>query len=792
MRSFLSFWNLAMLGLMNYAAFAATLPPVIRGANIVWLRVEPGPLQLKLLKRDLNIYEDEDILQARLFDAQRRLVALLELRDDGLPQGKPAAEWQIAEASLPQALAGTYLLQVSGSGDCVWGLQSNAPGAVVQSIKEILLNDGAARGALYFMPPAEKFTIKAQALHDPGRQQMPLYDETQQMLKMFNLQQTNVDDELEVPAGPRRGLWRFDIAHMDVKISCSTTLYWTLDESAWHDVSATRWMLLPYRQARYLQPGQSTQATFYLRNSTKAEASFSVQVQAPPEVRAVITEPLLPVALKPAEKRAVVVLLHLLRPMSAGTILPVIITASCIANPEITACAGVEVRSGLSPVRQKLNLPIVLRPYEHESFQFGYAPDYEPNEIYFDRQNRPYIRHRTDNRHFSDGIQVLEQGRWQLRSFVEALRTRYPTFQGTQEAAGFQAAKIAFDADGWAYTILRIKEAEGFLRVLLVTPDRGHSWQIYELPQGDFDIEQFTGHNALLQPPPILCYAQYKAHHARFAAYHNLLLFMPRKQKNTLILGEPVKITDNCIGSCQHSGAPASTVTLRGKTHIVWGEIAPDDAPGVPTYVATFTPATGHLSEKVLLGYAPPVNDVHNVPAICADSQGYLHVILGAHGEPFQYVRSLKPNDASAWTKPEPVLTAGYVAEDTDADGSGRQTYCSLVCGPDDTLHIAFRQWRRNADDFHPGSIYAALSVQHKPKNGPWSPAQPLVIPPVPGYSIYYHKLTIDRRGRLYLAYSYWTSHIYQQDWLEWFHNRAIITSKDGGRNWKLLETKDF
>ena len=65
-------------------------------------------------------------------------------------------------------------------------------------------------------------------------------------------------------------------------------------------------------------------------------------------------------------------------------------------------------------------------------------------------------------------------------------------------------------------------------------------------------------------------------------------------------------------------------------------------------------------------------------------------------------------------------------------------------------------------------------------------------MPPVPGYSIYYHKLTLDRRGRLYLSYNHWTDHAYQQDWPELYHNRALVVSDDGGRSWRLAVTRDF
>jgi hypothetical protein len=237
-------------------------------------------------------------------------------------------------------------------------------------------------------------------------------------------------------------------------------------------------------------------------------------------------------------------------------------------------------------------------------------------------------------------------------------------------------------------------------------------------------------------------------------------------------------------------------VTRGGKTHIVWGEVSgkPDgseaDERGVPTYVATYDHATGEVGAKVLLGHGPPVNDVHNVPAITMDSEGYLHVLIGAHGQSFHYVRSVRPNDASEWSEPEPILGTGFATEEGE---QGRQTYISLVCDDEDTLHTAFRQWR-NDPRHYGGSYFAALSIQHRPKGGEWTEeATPLVVGAVPGYSIWYHKLTVDRLGDLWLSYSYYTSDdSYQSRFQDLYNHRAVIVSRDGGETWKLAETEDF
>ena len=82
---------------------------------------------------------------------------------------------------------------------------------------------------------------------------------------------------------------------------------------------------------------------------------------------------------------------------------------------------------------------------------------------------------------------------------------------------------------------------------------------------------------------------------------------------------------------------------------------------------------------------------------------------------------------------------------------------------------------------------------ESKPEGKPWGPARPMVVPPVAGYSIYYHKLTIAPDSSLWLSYSYYTADVgYQSQFPELYNNRAVIVSKDRGKTWKLAESKDF
>lgn len=788
----------ALLATAISPLFAATLPPVVRGCKAVLLKPETGPLTVKIFKRDLNIYSAADPVTFLLYGPDRALLGSAFVPDDGQERSGPRP-FQSATIEVDCKLPGVYRLIVDGnlSDDFIFGLELSQGKYMVEG--GALLNDGSSRAGLWFGPPPEKTLIRAQALHAPGRQKAPLFDARGAMIHTFDLGKTGQWQQLEVGAelSARPGPWRLEIARADVNVQWGGDAFWTADADAYFPAWESRFMLFPYSQTRYLQPGQSADVIFRLTNQTRSKQSFRLDVLSDSGLTCKIVEPSSPLTV-PASRygssRDVVVRVTAPRNAAAGRELKAWLKATGATNEGPVGVAGVRAVIG-TPAFPPSAKPIVLERYQHENQQFGYAPDYIPNEIHFDRDNRPFIRHRKANKYATEALTVLEDGRWAWRPFVESVREACAGFRGFYMGGGFMGAKVAFDGDNGAYTLLRaMRTGNPDQNLLLFTPDRGRTYSVHPFEGTSFDIEQFTGHNRLDIPPPVLGYRYTRPHPATYCSYHDLLLYLPQRRNGKLEMGDPALISDNCLGSCQHSGAPASTATRGGRTHVVWGEVAAESEPGVPTYIATFDHASRRLSEKVFLAHGAPVNDVHNVPAITLDSRGYIHVVTGAHGANFKYLRSREPNSIGpGFTAPANTLDAGYVDDRTGAPGSGRQTYASLVCGPDDTLHIGFRQWRRGVDPYHDGANYAALSIQSKPTGRPWGPALPRVVPPVASYSIFYHKLTIDRTGNLYLAYSYLTADAtYQNDLPAVTVDPAIQFSADGARTWKLLETRDL
>lgn len=149
---------------------------------------------------------------------------------------------------------------------------------------------------------------------------------------------------------------------------------------------------------------------------------------------------------------------------------------------------------------------------------------------------------------------------------------------------------------------------------------------------------------------------------------------------NTFILGQQSASVDEKqvyrklvseIGSERATqGNGNKIVTVQGKTHIVWQD-ATDK--GYFARVRTLDHASGKWSPTYTLGKG---RDNHARPTITVDSKGFLHAIIGGHHTGLQYRRSLKPNDASVWTK---------------AETFGKTTYPVLICGPGDTLYLAGR-----------------------------------------------------------------------------------------------------
>lgn len=443
--------------------------------------------------------------------------------------------------------------------------------------------------------------------------------------------------------------------------------------------------------------------------------------------------------------------------------------------------------------------PIVHRKYYiGERELFGYSPLFKPNTVTFDLYNRPYIRN-------AGIIQTLRDGNWieiDLKSYVQKL---IPRWNGVFLARESADERIVFDKDGCAYTILNAMESNLRTSFLLYSKDNCKTWEIFTLPPANARLE-FNDHDNLLEyPPAVIIYDG-----------HILNLLIPEKTKqNTLKFSESIPISSSSLVEHAHSGAGNPVVSVGSTIHIVWAgseEISGRD--GTPQYAATYDRNSKKLSAPVLLGFGGRGKpDGHCAPAITVDNKNYLHVVLSAHTTKLQYVKSLEPNS-----------TIGGWAEPIDIGGPALQqwgnyyTYVALCCDKKDTLHVVARLWSGEYGETCGGSYKEYLVYLRKQKDKQWEPPKPLVVPFHTTYSIYYHKLNIDRKGRLFVNYMYYadglttdelaayrakwpndkikyndtTPEDSRQYWNVYPHDPAILMSDDGGDTWRLAVTKDF
>jgi len=762
------------------------------GTGGVYLLAAPGELVVEVEKRDLNEGAGHSELRALLVGPDRRVLQEATIPDDGQPAHSGVGPALRVRLSTHVERTGIYAVNITVSQDrygeaALWGFRTNCPRYLIETSRghkdarhqePIVLGHREAPTDVCFAPRAGPIEIEVTDLPDQA-QDLLLYDGQGELVGCLSVDAEGRASH-SVSPDENRGTapWRLHLSasqgtvHIDGVTrwnhgdEYANLSLWTDDLGAYFPLAPHRWMLTPYSRTVYGEPGSTTHATFRVHNNGPHGQTYDLAVEFDGEKW--------PVHLS-AEQVT----------LEAGEACPVTVEGVAgadgvrrrchvritpQADPEVTTYATLIVQGGTSPVARPLVMPLTLKPYEHENEQFGYMPEYTvANEMYFNPENRPFVW-------TTHGLAARRDRRW---STADLTRTSASGGElPADKAPRLTCTKIAFDRDGDMYALGQVA-GHG---ALLHSADGGRTITAYSsgLAGGACDMEQWSGHNLLEGPPPLLHSVQVEADDRNlWRRICTLDLYLPRQEDGGLVMGEPIRISDTSLGVGSHSGIPSAVVSRANRVHVIWAEPTdPDEeVPGVPTYVATYDRATGRLGEPALIGYGAPPNDVHNRPSITMDSQGYLHALAGTHGQPFQYARSLQPNEAGAgWTDPVSV--------------GDRQTYIGLVCGPDDVLHLVFRWWRYAVEPF-PQSHHATLAYQRKRPGQPWEPPRPLVVAPFSEYSIFYHKLVIDRRGRLFLNYDYWSTY--------WFYRndhhgsrRSLMMSADGGGTWKLVATDDL
>lgn len=772
------------------------VPWAVGGAGGAYFFVTERTFWVEVYKRDLHRGNRVTELRAILVGPDRRVLAEAHIPDDGLSIGKGPGPFQAVRLEAKVDRPGVYALNITISQDrygeeIAWGFRTNCPRYVVETARghrdeahrePIVLLHPAKSGDVVFLPRTGEFEVKAQGLPNDVTA-LRVFDANDRMLTEIPV--TSGEAGHRFPADVSRDAvpWRIHfprqqglldidgVTQWDSNDRYRDVAVWTPQLSAWFDWLPNRWLITPYRRVVFGEPHAEGTVAFQVRNSALAARNLRLSLEFPRDSWPVRIDGPETLDLGPGETKSVIIRYQV---GSAGEDRECFLRVHLDEPSEMTTYSALTVRSGKAPATFPLSLPLILRPYEHENEQFGYLPDYPTeSQVFFDLENRPYVS--------AGGDLFVWDGRgWERRGLAEC--SRWAGSGKPVRSAAALTPKIAFDRSNRVYLVAR---ADG-RACLLVSRDGAKTFSAVEIPSGagvgrTFDFEVFTGHNVLDGPPPLLRYTFLEADPKIFwRRLYRLELILPELRGEEIAFQEPVVVSERVLGHSAHSGSPSCVVSRGDRVHVIWSE-ATDPAekvPGAPAYVATYDRSTGKLGTPAFVGYGPPANDVHNTPSITIDSQGYLHALAGTHGAPFPYAKSLVPNDAGGWTEPK-ILGEGL-----------RQTYIGLVCGQDDTLHTVFRLWK-SQEPPHPKSIFATLSYQRKPAEGDWQPPQVLVIPPFSEYSVFYHRLTIDRIGRLFLSYDCWSTY--------WFYRndhpgtrRALLLSADGGRTWKLAEQADL
>jgi hypothetical protein len=257
-----------------------------------------------------------------------------------------------------------------------------------------------------------------------------------------------------------------------------------------------------------------------------------------------------------------------------------------------------------------------------------------PTALAFDSLNRPYMFERREPEHFGY-ILTLRNGEWVRLDYLKDLQKAFPEVTRPKERMHHAHGTLAIDGKDRIYAVV-MAETKWFL---LYSEDMGKRFHVTQLPGKSF-LETYTGHNNLDVPPAVGCLRKRKDHPARWTSYHDLDIYFPAKNQEGLQFKDPVHVTANCFGVSNHSGGYSFSITRDGKTHVTYAEI-PKDGKGNPTYVATIDRKTMQVTAKRFVLNAPPKKiDVHSTPVITADADGTLHLLSGAHNNPFLYTRS--------------------------------------------------------------------------------------------------------------------------------------------------------
>jgi len=707
----------------------------VGGCGGAYFLAERGPLEIRLTKRDRNRSGAPTELRAVLFAPDRTILQEVSIPFGGGAKGSALGAAQQASLSTMVEHPGIYGLNITVSNDrygndIVWGFSTNCPKYVIETSRghrdarheePIPLLDAEREQNVCFRPRAGAFDLELTSV--PGEPAaITVYGAEDRPVGQVAIREGQ--GKLSFPADASRAgqLWRIHFPQgQAVVVADGLTRWdrgdplpdqglWSPARDTWFEWPANRWLLTPYRAVRYSRSGSALTERYEVFNNAAAERTIDLTLEFDGEPFARLDRPAVTV---PAGGSATVNVSYS-APAAGSRRLRLRATPR---GEAFSTWSSLAITVGESLAAKPLKLPVQLEPYHQIPEQFGYAPSYPmDNQPYFSPDGRAAVR-------TAGGLARQTAEGWRMVNLSDpgVIVEKIPDFEGTP--TGMSSQKVAFDQDGDVY----LAAQTGRKLCLLHSTDDGRTFRAYLLPGREdrgraLDFEQFSGHNVLAGPPPIATNTAVPTDpdpKLFWRRVNELNLFVPRKVKGRIEIGQPIAVSPRSLGLSGHSGTPSAIVSRGDKVHIVWGEATEpnEQVAGVPTFVATYDKATGRLGPPQLIGYGASANDVHNTPSITMDGQGYVYAVTGT-----------KVGRSGSLSRSSRTMRRGVRRGPADGDKLS-QTYIGLVCGRATiVVQLAYRLNRRPSGAV-PADLPTSLSGSDMPAGGAWSPPQFLVLP---------------------------------------------------------------
>lgn len=439
--------------------------------------------------------------------------------------------------------------------------------------------------------------------------------------------------------------------------------------------------------------------------------------------------------------------------------------------------------------------------YKHSEYDsLMYNPAYCPgNAPSFDKHGWPYIIvdfpfsdsepwQSTVHHHYKD-LMFLRRDGWHYVNIQSLIRNHFED-NGTLVK---YTKKVEFikNTDELFLLVEYKKESRKYELLLLTSIDYCVTFTITQLcaeygkPFNRIATEHYSGHNKISWPLLIAAGRRRENEPEKpfkdFPGY--LYYYIVDKKLGRITVSDAGILSEmasrNPIGSYY---VTTQIVTTKQYTHIVWHDTDYNvERWGNKTYIKSYNRSTrpGVQERWTRKTYIGPSADDHGYPAICLDSMNYIHVLCGSHSDKVYYAISKSVNNSSDFKSFGPI------------EGIDKATHLSFVCDAKNRLHLAFRDTTKDEHDKR-GLSYAHADVAEFKIDRPnrvakWYKPVRLANSPQTGYCRMCNRLSIDKQGRLYLNYGYYTLDYNSEGSVTGWYYPILVRSIDRGKTWQLV-----